>query len=109
MTAKPQFHNRFILYFLLSNSVIDYLAHQVAGVKMPRTNWVTVAALEMPRIAGRTTFLNFSEQRRIADYLDRKCAAIDAAVENVTRQIELYRKLKRSLIDEVVTGRRKVA
>ena len=109
MTAKPQFHNRFILYFLLSNSVIDYLAHQVAGVKMPRTNWVTVAAWEMPRIAGRTTFLNFSEQRRIADYLDRKCAAIDAAVENVTRQIELYRKLKRSLIDEVVTGRRKVA
>ena len=50
-----------------------------------------------------------SEQRRVADYLDRKCAAIDAAVENVTRQIELYRKLKRSLIDEVVTGRRKVA
>ena len=50
-----------------------------------------------------------SEQRRIADYLDRKCAAIDAAVENVTRQIELYRKLKRSLINEVVMGRRKVA
>ena len=50
-----------------------------------------------------------SEQRAIADYLDAECAKIDKMAELVTREIELYRKLKRSLINEVVTGKRKVA
>lgn len=45
----------------------------------------------------------------IADYLDAECAKIDKAAGLVTREIELYRKLKRSLINEVVTGKRKVA
>ena len=50
-----------------------------------------------------------AEQRAIADYLDTECAKIDKMAELVTREIELYRKLKRSLINEVVTGKRKVA
>ena len=48
------------------------------------------------------------EQRAIADYLDAECAKIDKMAELVTREIELYKKLKRSLINEVVTGKRKV-
>ena len=72
----------------------------VGGLKRISPEFMRTYELDLPSAA---------EQRRIADYLDRRCAAIDAAVENVTRQIELYRKLKRSLIDEVVTGRRKVA
>lgn len=50
-----------------------------------------------------------AEQRAIADYLDAECAKIDKAAELVTREIELYRKLKRSLINEVVTGKRLVS
>ena len=49
------------------------------------------------------------EQRAIADYLDAECGKIDKAAELVAREIQLYRKLKRSLINEVVTGRREVA
>ena len=49
-----------------------------------------------------------SEQHIIADYLDAECAKIDKMSELVTREIELYRKLKRSLINEVVTGKRTV-
>jgi type I restriction enzyme S subunit len=49
------------------------------------------------------------EQRAIADYLDAECAKIDAAVANLDKQIDAYRRLKRSLIDEVVTGKRKVS
>ena len=48
------------------------------------------------------------EQRAIADYLDAECAKIDKMAELVTREIELYKKLKRSLINEVVTGKRTV-
>lgn len=50
-----------------------------------------------------------AEQIAIADYLDAECAKIDKAAGLVTREIELYRKLKRSLINEVMTGKRKVA
>ena len=49
-----------------------------------------------------------AEQRAIADYLDAECAKINKMAELVTREIELYRKLKRSLINEVVTGKREV-
>ena len=48
------------------------------------------------------------EQRAIADYLDAECAKIDKMAELVTREIELYRKLKRSLVNEVMTGKRPV-
>ena len=50
-----------------------------------------------------------TEQRAIADYLDAECAKIDKMAELVTREIELYKKLKRSLINEIVTGKRAVA
>lgn len=50
-----------------------------------------------------------SDANAIADYLDAECAKIDKMAELVTREIELYRKLKRSLINEVMTGKRKVS
>ena len=50
-----------------------------------------------------------ADANAIADYLDAECAKIDKMAELVTREIELYGKLKRSLINEVVTGKRKVA
>ena len=46
------------------------------------------------------------EQREIATYLDEKCAKIDAIVEKINIQIERLKELKRSLINEVVTGKR---
>ena len=48
-------------------------------------------------------------QRAIADYLDAECARIDKAATIVEKEIDAYKRLKRSLINEVVTGKRKVA
>lgn len=48
------------------------------------------------------------EQRAIATYLDDKCAKIDTIVSNLDKQISRYADLKRSLIDEVITGKRAV-
>lgn len=48
------------------------------------------------------------EQRAIATYLDDKCAKIDTVVSNLDKQISRYADLKRSLIDEVITGKRAV-
>lgn len=49
-----------------------------------------------------------TEQRAIATYLDEKCAKIDTIVSNLDKQISRYADLKRSLIDEVITGKRAV-
>ena len=48
------------------------------------------------------------EQEEIADYLDAKCAEIDKLVvkkEQLIKELESYKK---SLIYEVVTGKREV-
>lgn len=48
------------------------------------------------------------EQCVIATYLDDKCAKIDTIVSNLDKQISRFADLKRSLIDEVITGKRAV-
>ena len=48
------------------------------------------------------------EQQAIAGYLDEKCAKIDAAIENIGKQIDASKRLKRALINEVITGQRAV-
>lgn len=48
------------------------------------------------------------EQKAIATCLDEKCSKIDAIVANMEKQISKYADLKRSLIDEVITGKRAV-
>lgn len=43
------------------------------------------------------------EQKRIADYLDSKCAEIDALTTNIQAQIDTLEQYKRSVITEAVT------
>ena len=48
------------------------------------------------------------EQKYIAAYLDEKCGKIDAIIEKIGTQVERLKELKRSLINEVVTGKRAI-
>ena len=50
----------------------------------------------------------FEEQQAIADYLDEKCAAIDAMIAEKEALIADLEAYKKSLIYEVVTGKREV-
>ena len=49
------------------------------------------------------------EQKAIADYLDEKTAHIDRIVETINTQIEKLKELRKTLINDVVTGKIKVA
>ena len=42
-------------------------------------------------------------QQKIADYLDKKCAAVDRLIENQREQIEKLKEYKQSVITEAVT------
>ena len=48
------------------------------------------------------------EQKKIADYLDKKCKEIDELVEDKEQQIEKMEQYKKSLIYEYVTGKKRV-
>lgn len=48
------------------------------------------------------------EQRAIVDYLDGKCAEIDAIITEKQRSVETMRQYKRSLIYEYITGKKRV-
>lgn len=56
------------------------------------------------------SFVNFKipyptteEQKKIADFLDEKCAEIDTVIEKTKATIEEYKKLKQSVITQAVT------
>ena len=48
------------------------------------------------------------EQTAIANYLDEKTQKIDAIVNNIRKQIETLKELRKTLINDVVTGKIKV-
>ena len=48
------------------------------------------------------------EQKSIADYLDTKTAQIDKIIQTINTQIEKLKELRKTLINDVVTGKIKV-
>jgi type I restriction enzyme S subunit len=49
-----------------------------------------------------------SEQKAIADYLDTKTAQIDQIIQTINTQIEKLKELRKTLINDVVTGKIRV-
>jgi len=49
------------------------------------------------------------ERQKIASYLDTKTTHIDRIVETINVQIEKLKELRKTLINDVVTGKIKVA
>lgn len=70
----------------------------------------TVDSLRLP------TFQNFKvvlppidEQRKIVGYLNQKTSIIDKLIETITTQVDYQKALRKSLINDVVTGKLKVS
>ena len=94
-------HAPFINYQLNSEMYRDALRFEARG--FTRIN------IKIDRVSSHFVSLPpFSEQQAIANYLDEKCAKIDAAIENIGKQIDASKRLKRALINEVITGQRAV-
>ena len=101
-TIRPnRVHPKYLLYFLLS----DVASIQTAVFM----NGTCAANLSAENVANYYITLPISaEQKEIAAYLDAKCAEIDKLIakkEQLVKELESYKK---SLIYEVVTGKREV-
>ena len=91
----------FLNYQLNSEMYRDALRFEARG--FTRIN------IKIDRVASHFVSLPpFSEQQTIADYLDEKCAKIDAAIANIDKQTDALKRLKRSLINEVISGKRMI-
>ena len=98
---KRSKHNKFLAYLFKSDAWRTQLRSRVGGVKLFSISrrMLNLATVILPPQ---------NEQTAIAAYLDSKCAAIDGIIlekEDLIREMENYR---RSLIFEVVTGKRRV-
>lgn len=93
--------SRYFSYLFNASCWRSQIRSKVAGIK--------VFSITQRIFKGVSLLLpSITDANAIADYLDAECAKIDKMAELVTREIEFYKKLKRSLINEVVTGKRPV-
>lgn len=94
--------DRFLLYFLQHNGFKDAACSTMTGtggLKRVSSSFIQNCYVPYP---------DMETQKEIADYLDRKCRAIQSLIcekESLIADLETYKK---SLIFEVVTGKRRV-
>ena len=82
-------------------------AHRRFFVK--EMNLVTRASLSQDLLKRLPVLIpSKDEQKEIADYLDKKCKAIDTAIEQKQNLIEKLTEYKKSLIYECVTGKKEI-
>ena len=87
--------------FYCLKTVQPYLIKKAVGGGQPNVSQEILKSLWVP-------LPPLDEQKEIADYLDAKCAEIDGLItkkEQLVKELESYKK---SLIYEVVTGKREV-
>jgi type I restriction enzyme, S subunit len=91
---------KFLFYWFLSTR--DYIISLSYGGGQPNISQDTIKSL-------RLILPLIEEQKSIADYLDTKTAHIDRIIETINTQIDKFKELRKTLINDVVTGKIKVA
>ncbi len=95
-------NGRYLLYCFASPWFIGQCSMLAYGAKMPRVNWSTqLAQLDIP-IPSK------DEQVQIANYLDIRTIDILNLRENINNQITNLEEYRKSLINECVTGKRRI-
>jgi len=86
----------FLGYALLERGFVSEVDGSTFGAKMPRANWDFIGNLRL-RLPPLPT------QQAIADFLDRKTAAIDALIEKKQKLLDLLAEKRAALINQAVT------
>ncbi len=99
---ETNMYKQFFVYMMLSQYFIEQVGLITRDrVKMPKINQNELSGILI-------TVPTKEEQKEISDYLDKKCTAIDTAIEQKQKLIEKLTEYKKSLIYECVTGKKAV-
>lgn len=96
---KKDSYSTFIFYWFLANKS-KIISLSVGGTQ-PNISQGIIAKLLM-------AIPQLEEQTAIANYLDEKTQKIDAIVSNIGKQIDTLKELRKTLINDTVTGKIKV-
>lgn len=101
IVSIPPHRNVDLVYFYYTVPMIcmNNATENIYGAKMLNQKIIANMIFALPP---------YEEQQSIAAYLDDKCTKIDAAIANIDKQTDALKRLKRSLINEVITGQRAV-
>lgn len=94
--------NKFMFYYLRNNIFKEGCISTMTGtggLKRVSSSFIENYYIGIPKI---------DEQKEIAEFLDKKCNAIDCAISKKEQLIEKLEEYKKSLIYECVTGKREV-
>ncbi len=89
--------SRYLGYLVLSSFFLEQVNASTYGTKMPRANWDFIKTIEV-------WVPDFDTQRRIADYLDRETATIDALIDKQTAHVGLLRERRLAAQNRAVMG-----
>ena len=95
---EKKYHLNFF-YYLLPFVLVENATENIYGAKMLNQKIISNMLFPVPPI---------EEQKAIADYLDAKMSNIDNCISNINAQIDKLKQLKKSLINEVISGQRPV-
>lgn len=96
ITPGPTLDDRYLGWWLRSDYIIDEICARSVGVSYPAVNAWELGSLPVP-------LLSLERQRRIAAFLDRKTAAVDALINKKERLIELLQQKRQALVTQAVT------
>lgn len=101
LRIKHWFNAFYISLFFKSSLAKNYIQIEQSGASKEAFNLGQIAnvLLVLPPLL---------EQKAIADYLDTKTAQIDKIIQTINTQIEKLKELRKTLINDVVTGKIKV-
>lgn len=105
-------NQRFINIIPDSNTNSDYLYYLMLS-NAERLNHLSTGTIQanLSRKAFEHLMVQFppiSEQKAIAEYLDRKCEAVELSINKKQELIDKLSSYKKSLIYEVVTGKKEI-
>lgn len=90
----PMFMQCVFVTFYKNDYTRNYIKQTTGIQNLDLTSMLSQESVPLPPI---------EEQEAIADFLDKQCAEIDSVIEQTKATIEEYKKLKQSVITEVVT------
>lgn len=99
-------HDIYELFFSLAircKMYTNFFWKYSKGIRVDQWDMSPLALKEIPFVTPPK-----NEQKEITEYLDEKCSKIDSIIEKIKLKIERLKELKRSLINEVVTGQRTI-
>ena len=99
---EPQkINSKFLLYFFRSDYFRNELQRLSQGSNISNINQDLLSHIKIPLV-------DIQFQESVVDFLNKKCTTIDTAIEQKQKLIEKLTEYKKSLIYEVVTGKKEI-